>query len=87
MDHQAMQGMEGRRMAYAKVPHAFSKPIIGTDPKAMRLFKSEQTGAKAFRLISDTELDFGEYCFFFNTGANAAWERARPAGHAEGLRH
>jgi len=68
MDHQAMQGLEGRRMAYAKVPHAFSQPIVGTDPKALRLFKSEQTSPKAFRLISDIELDSGEYCFFFTSG-------------------
>jgi len=68
MDHQTMQNLEGRRMAYAKVPHAFSQPITGTDPKAVRLFKSEQTGPKAFRLISDVELDSGEYCFFFTSG-------------------
>jgi hypothetical protein len=68
MDPQTMQGLEGRRMAYAKVPHAFSQPIIGTDPKAVRLFKSERTGPQAFRLIPDTNLESGEYCFFFNTG-------------------
>jgi hypothetical protein len=72
MEHQMMQNLEGRRMAYAKVPHAFSQPITGTDPKAVRLFKSEQTGPLAFRLIPDSELAPGEYCFFFNTGASVA---------------
>ncbi len=89
MDPQTMQGMEGRRMAYAKVPHAFSKPIVGTDPKAMRLFKYERTSPRAFRLIPDNELDSGEYCFFFNTSANATWEKGagwRPS-HVVGFRY
>jgi len=70
MEHQTMQGLEGRRILYAKVPHVtpFAHPIVGTDPKAVRLFKNEQTGPKAFRLIPDTELDSGEYCFFFTSG-------------------
>lgn len=75
MEHQTMQGLEGRRMAYAKVPHAFSQPIIGTDPKALRFFKHEQTGPKAFRLIPNTELESGEYCFFFNSGASTGWNK------------
>ncbi len=72
MDPQTMQRLEGRRMAYAKVPHAFSQPIIGTDPKAVRLFKSEQTGPQAFRLIPDAELEAGEYCFFFNNASGGS---------------
>jgi hypothetical protein len=73
MEHQKMQNLEGRRMAFAKVPHAFSQPIIGTDPKAVKLFKSEQTVPLAFRLIPDAELEPGEYCFFFNSGNSAGW--------------
>jgi hypothetical protein len=72
MDPQTMQRLEGRRMAYAKVPHAFAQPIIGTDPKALRLFKSEQTGPQAFRLIPDAELESGEYCFFFNSATGGS---------------
>ena len=88
MEFQAMQNLEGRRMAYAKVPHAFSQPIIGTDPKAVRLFKSEQTGPLAFRLIPDSELESGEYCFFFNTGAGASVQRgAASRRNLVGLRH
>jgi hypothetical protein len=68
MEHQTMQGLEGRRMLYAKQPHIGARVIVGTDPKAARLFKSEQTGPKAFRLIPDAELESGEYCFFFTSG-------------------
>lgn len=68
MEHQSMQGLEGRRMLYAKQPHIGARVIVGTDPKAVRLFKPEQTGPKAFRLIPDTELESGEYCFFFTSG-------------------
>lgn len=81
MEHQTMQGLEGRRMAYAKVAHIFSQPIIGTDPKAVRLFKSERTGPQAFRLIPDTALESGEYCFFFNSG-NAGSPLAKGAAGA-----
>ncbi|MGD0302151.1 MAG: hypothetical protein ABSE86_34150 [Bryobacteraceae bacterium] len=75
MDPQKMQGVEGRRFLFAKEPHIFANPIYGTDPKAMRLFKFEQKGARGFRLISDTDLTSGEYCFFFTTGPNTGGKK------------
>jgi hypothetical protein len=72
MDPQTIEKFEGRRMAYGKVSHAFSQPIIGTDPKAMKIFNVEQAGPRAFRLIPDTELGPGKYCFFFNRPAFVA---------------
>ena len=62
-----------------EVPHIFSNPIWGTDPKAMRLFKFEQKGSQAFRIIPDTELVSGEYCFFFNSGGSFAAKGAAGA--------
>jgi len=75
MDPQTMQGVEGRRFLFAKEPHIFANPIFGTDPKALRLFKFEQKGARGFRLMSDTGLTSGEYCFFFSSGTSAGGKK------------
>lgn len=66
MEAQTMQGLAGRRLLYAKEPHLFAHPIIGTDPKAIRLFKATRMSSQIFRLSPDGDLVPGEYCFFFN---------------------
>jgi hypothetical protein len=72
MDPQTMQGLAGRRLLYAKEPHLLAHPIIGTDPKAIRLFNSERMSPQIFRLTPETDLVPGEYCFFFNSEGSFA---------------
>jgi len=72
MDPQSIYGVEGRRFLYAKAANMFSRPIIGTDPKAMRFFKSETKGPGYFRVLPDQQLEPGEYCFFYFIGGMGA---------------
>jgi hypothetical protein len=65
MDPQSIYGVDGRRFLYAKQAHPFSNPIVGTDPKAIRFFKTETKGPGYFRMLPDKALDPGEYCFFY----------------------
>jgi hypothetical protein len=68
MDAQSISGVDGRRLLYAKQAHPFSRPIAGTDPKAMRFFKSETKGPGYFRILPDKPLDPGQYWFFYYVG-------------------
>jgi hypothetical protein len=70
MEPQSIYGVPGRRFLYAKESHPFSNPIVGTDPKAIRLFRSEEKDSGIFRMMPDHSLDPGEYCFFFFVGGS-----------------
>jgi hypothetical protein len=72
MDAQSIYGVDGRRFLYAKQANLFSRPIIGTDPKAMRSFKSERKGPGYFRMLPYKPLEPGQYCFFYYLGGLGA---------------